>query len=92
MNLATGARIDQDGLVRLAPQYTREYLATFTFRQFVSAFEAFLSSRLLYPAWTGMHTCSSSFSQRSWSKSARFGKGWPCGSASVTAPSQRGKP
>jgi hypothetical protein len=26
----------------LAPQYTREYLATFTFRQFVSAFEAFL--------------------------------------------------
>jgi len=41
-NLATGSRIDQDGLVRLAPQYTREYLATFTFRQFVSAFEAFL--------------------------------------------------
>jgi hypothetical protein len=41
-NLATGTRIDQDGLVRLAPQYTREYLATFTFRQFVSAFEAFL--------------------------------------------------
>lgn len=41
-NLATGTRIDQDGLVRLAPQYTREYLAAFTFRQFVSAFEAFL--------------------------------------------------
>jgi hypothetical protein len=41
-NLATGTHIDQDGLVRLAPQYTREYLATFTFRQFVSAFEAFL--------------------------------------------------
>jgi hypothetical protein len=41
-NPATGTRIDQDGLVRLAPQYTREYLATFTFRQFVSAFEAFL--------------------------------------------------
>ena len=41
-NLATGTRIDQDGLVRLAPQYTREYLAIFTFRQFVSAFEAFL--------------------------------------------------
>lgn len=41
-NLATGTRIDQDGLVRLAPQYTREYLATFTFRQFVSAVEAFL--------------------------------------------------
>src|SRR5947209_2660697 len=41
-NPATGTRIDQDGLVRLAPQYTSEYLATFTFRQFVSAFEAFL--------------------------------------------------
>jgi hypothetical protein len=41
-NLATGTHIDQDGLVRLAPQYAREYLATFTFRQFVSAFEAFL--------------------------------------------------
>ena len=41
-NLATGTRIDQDGLVRLAPQYTREYLAAFTFRQFVSAFEVFL--------------------------------------------------
>ncbi len=41
-NRATGTRIDQDGLIRLAPRYTREYLATFTFRQFVSAFEAFL--------------------------------------------------
>ncbi len=41
-NPATGTRIDQDDLVRLAPQYTREYLAVFTFRQFVSAFEAFL--------------------------------------------------
>lgn len=41
-NLETGTRIDQDGLVRLAPQYTRNYLSTFTFRQFVSAFEAFL--------------------------------------------------
>jgi hypothetical protein len=41
-NPATGSRIDQDGLVRLTPQYTSEYLATFTFRQFVSAFEAFL--------------------------------------------------
>lgn len=41
-NLATGTQIDQEGLVRLAPQYTREYLANFTFRQFVSAFEAFL--------------------------------------------------
>jgi hypothetical protein len=41
-NPATGTRIDQDGLVRLARQYTREYLAVFTFRQFVSTFEAFL--------------------------------------------------
>ena len=41
-NLATGTRVDQDELVRLAPQYTWEYLATFTFRQFVSAFEVFL--------------------------------------------------
>ncbi len=41
-NQATGTRIDQDGLLRLAPQYTRDYLTTFTFRQFVSAFEAFL--------------------------------------------------
>jgi hypothetical protein len=41
-NPATGSRIDQDGLARLAAPYTREYLATFTFRQFVSTFEAFL--------------------------------------------------
>jgi hypothetical protein len=41
-NVATGTRIDQDALVRLAPHYTREYLATFTFRQFVTAFEGFL--------------------------------------------------
>src|SRR3954454_15591073 len=41
-NLATGTRIDQDGLIHLAPQYTRDYLSTFTFRQFVSAFEVFL--------------------------------------------------
>jgi hypothetical protein len=41
-NQATGTRVDQDGLVQLAPQYTREYLATFTFRQFVSALEVFL--------------------------------------------------
>ena len=41
-NAATGTRIDQDELVRLAPQYTQAYLATFTFRQFVSAFETFL--------------------------------------------------
>jgi hypothetical protein len=46
-NLATGTRIDQDGLVRVAPQYTREYLAAFSFRQFVSAFEVFLFD-LLY--------------------------------------------
>jgi hypothetical protein len=45
-SLATGTRIDQDGLVRLGPQYTRDYLATFTFRHFVSAFEAFLFSFL----------------------------------------------
>jgi hypothetical protein len=54
-NLATGTRIDQDGLVRLAPQYTRDYLATFTFRQFVSAFEAFifdfLHRLLLHNPW-----------------------------------------
>jgi hypothetical protein len=51
-NLATGTRIDQDGLIRLAPQYTRDYLSTFTFRQFVSAFEVFLFNflhRLLFP-------------------------------------------
>src|SRR5579884_1145574 len=42
----TGTRIDQDGLVRLAPQYIRDYLATFTFRQFVSIFEVFLFNML----------------------------------------------
>jgi hypothetical protein len=41
-NPATGTLIDQDGLVRLAPHYAREYLATLTFRQFVSTFETFL--------------------------------------------------
>ncbi len=41
-NPATGTRVDQDGLLRLAPQYIRNYLITFTFRQFVTAFEAFL--------------------------------------------------
>lgn len=41
-NPATGTRIDQDDLVRLAPQYTSAYLTTFTFRQFVSVFEVFL--------------------------------------------------
>lgn len=41
-NLATGTAIDQAGLLTLAPQYARTYLATFTFRHFVSAFEVFL--------------------------------------------------
>lgn len=41
-NPATGTLIDQDGLVRLAPHYARVYLTALTFRQFVSAFEAFL--------------------------------------------------
>ena len=41
-NLATGTRVDQDELARLAPLYTQKYLATFTFRQFVSTFEVFL--------------------------------------------------
>ena len=41
-NLATGTRIDQDGLIALAPRYKSDYLATFTFRQFVSTFEDFL--------------------------------------------------
>jgi hypothetical protein len=41
-------------------------------------------------AASGMHTCSSSFSQRSWIRSARFGSGWPGGSASPSAVSQRG--
>ena len=40
-NLATGTTIDEKGLLSLAPLYTREYLATFTFRHFVSTFEAF---------------------------------------------------
>ncbi len=54
-NLATGTRIDQDGLMQLAPRYTRDYLSTFTFRQFVSAFEVFLFNLLhrllLYNPW-----------------------------------------
>src|SRR5262245_15323876 len=41
-NLATGTTIDQDGLLRLASHYQREYLTTLTFRQFVSTFEMFL--------------------------------------------------
>jgi hypothetical protein len=46
-NPATGTRVDQDGLVRLATLYTRGYLAAFTFREFVSTFEVFLFN-LLY--------------------------------------------
>ncbi len=41
-NLATGNAVDQDGLVRLSPDYTRIYLATFTFRHIISTFEVFL--------------------------------------------------
>jgi hypothetical protein len=44
------------------------------------------------PAWIGMHTCGSSRSHLSWSRSARLGSGWPCGSVSVKLDSQRGKP
>ena len=43
---ATGSAIDQDELLRRAPQYMRRYLAVFTFRQFVSTFEVFLFSFL----------------------------------------------
>jgi len=49
-NHATGTTVDQGGLIALAPRYTREYLAHFTFRHFVSTFEGFLFnflSRLL---------------------------------------------
>ena len=41
--------------------------------------------------WTGMQTCSSKLSHFSWSRSARFGSGWPSGSDSVRPASQRGK-
>jgi len=41
VNLATGTTIDQAGLMALASRYRDEYLATFTFRQFVSIFESF---------------------------------------------------
>jgi hypothetical protein len=41
LNPATGTLIDQAGLLALVPKYTYEYLATFTFRQFVSIFESF---------------------------------------------------
>lgn len=38
----TGTAIDETGLLDLASGYTRDYLAAFTFRQFVSVFEVFL--------------------------------------------------
>jgi hypothetical protein len=41
-SLATGSTIDQNGLLRMEPDYAKYYLATFTFRQFVSIFEVFL--------------------------------------------------
>jgi hypothetical protein len=41
VNTATGTSIDQAGLLTLSPRYKDEYLATFTFRQFVSIFESF---------------------------------------------------
>jgi len=40
-NAATGTTIDETGLLALGTKYTAEYLATFTFRQFVSTFESF---------------------------------------------------
>ncbi len=45
-NAATGNTLDQNGLLGLAPQYTRDYLTTFTFRQFVSTLEVFLFNLL----------------------------------------------
>jgi len=41
-SVATGTAVDQTGLLGLTSRYTREYLAAFTFRQFVSVFEVFL--------------------------------------------------
>ncbi len=43
-------------------------------------------------ALSGMHTCSSNFSQRSWITSARFGNAWPGGKDSLSAARKRGKP
>src|SRR3954453_19305532 len=40
-NAVTGTKVDQDEVMRLRPGYTSVYLATFTFRQFVSVFESF---------------------------------------------------
>ena len=42
LNVATGTAIDQADLVKLGAEYRVHYLATFTFRQFVSTFEVFL--------------------------------------------------
>lgn len=41
VNSETGTTIDEVGLSHLEPMYTSDYLATFTFRQFVSTFESF---------------------------------------------------
>lgn len=40
-NAVTGTTVDQHDLVRLAPDYLGRYLRVFTFKQFVSIFEAF---------------------------------------------------
>lgn len=40
-NAVTGTTVDQNGLLRLEPDYLRLYLITLTFKQFVATFEAF---------------------------------------------------
>ncbi len=40
-SIATHKTIDENSLVALGPRYSRDYLTTFTFRQFVSTFESF---------------------------------------------------
>jgi hypothetical protein len=40
-NPATGSTTEGPALLALAPRYARQYLATFTFRQFISTFESF---------------------------------------------------
>jgi hypothetical protein len=47
---ATGTTVDQNDLVRLAPDYARLYLATFTFKQFVATFEVFFFD-LFHRVW-----------------------------------------
>jgi hypothetical protein len=47
-NQATGTRVDEEGLVRLGAQYTRDSLITFTFRQLMTAFETFLFNFLYW--------------------------------------------